>query len=42
MARLRQAASEDARTEQNEQGRLEQGQAHRYTVSRRKTSDQQR
>jgi hypothetical protein len=42
MARLRQAASEDKRAERNEQRRLEQGQARRYTVIRRGASDRQR
>jgi hypothetical protein len=39
MARLRQTTSEDARTERHEQRRLEQEQARRYTVIRRRASD---
>jgi len=33
MARLRQAAFEDARAERNEQRRLEQGHTHRYYIA---------
>ena len=39
---MHQAESEDARAERNEQRRLEQRQARRFIVSRRRANDQQR
>lgn len=42
MAQLRHAESGDVRAARNEQRRLEQRQARRLTVSRRRASDQQR
>ena len=41
MGQLHQAESEDARAERNEQRRLEQKQARRFIVSRRRANDQQ-
>ena len=42
MGQLHQAESEDARAERNEKRRLEQRQARRFIVSRRRANDQRR
>ncbi|XP_039953152.1 uncharacterized protein LOC120770076 isoform X3 [Bactrocera tryoni] len=42
MQQLREEQSEDTRAERNEVIRLEQRQSRRFTVSRRRTNDQQR
>ncbi|CAG5044060.1 unnamed protein product [Parnassius apollo] len=42
MAQLHQEEPEDTRAERNEVRRLEQRQSRRFTVSRRRTNDQQR